>query len=63
MAEFTDREHYIPLRKADLILLLEEGRVVERGTHEELMNTEGVYHGMVQRQMASHHEDVEADWR
>ena len=40
------------IRRADLILLLEEGRVIERGTHEELMRAEGVYHAMVQRQMA-----------
>ena len=39
------------IRRADLILLLEEGRVVERGTHEELMRAGGVYRDMVVRQM------------
>ncbi|HEV8305428.1 MAG TPA: ABC transporter ATP-binding protein [Gemmatimonadales bacterium] len=39
------------IRRADLILLMEEGRVVERGTHEELMRAGGLYYGMVQRQM------------
>jgi ATP-binding cassette, subfamily B, bacterial len=39
------------IRRADLILLLEEGRVVERGTHESLMRSKGVYHDMVVRQM------------
>ena len=39
------------VRRADLILLMEDGAVVERGTHEELMDTHGIYYGMVRRQM------------
>jgi ATP-binding cassette, subfamily B, bacterial len=42
------------IRRADMILLMEEGRVIERGTHEELMAARGAYHEMVLRQMASH---------
>jgi ABC-type multidrug transport system fused ATPase/permease subunit len=42
------------VRRADLILLMEEGRVIERGTHEELMRARGTYYGMVLRQMESH---------
>jgi len=41
------------VRRADLILLLEDGRITERGTHEELMAARGVYHDMVLRQMAT----------
>src|SRR5208282_3097677 len=41
------------VRRANLILLLEDGRIVERGTHEELMQLEGQYEGMVRRQMES----------
>jgi ATP-binding cassette, subfamily B, bacterial len=41
------------IRRADLILLLEDGAVVERGTHEELMEARGVYQAMVLRQMES----------
>ena len=41
------------IRRADLILLMDEGRIVERGTHDELMATRGAYHGMVLRQMES----------
>jgi ATP-binding cassette subfamily B protein/subfamily B ATP-binding cassette protein MsbA len=46
------------IRRASLILLMENGRVIERGTHEELMNVRGVYHGMVRRQMESHGHEV-----
>ncbi|HYC49499.1 MAG TPA: ABC transporter ATP-binding protein [Gemmatimonadaceae bacterium] len=41
------------IRRADLILLMEEGRVTERGTHDELMDARGAYHDMVVRQMES----------
>ncbi len=39
------------IRRADLILLMEDGRVIERGTHDELMSLRGVYYHMVIRQM------------
>jgi len=49
------------IRRADLILLLDDGRVVERGTHDELMAARGTYHDMVARQMAvAGHEGEEA---
>jgi ATP-binding cassette subfamily B protein/subfamily B ATP-binding cassette protein MsbA len=41
------------VRRADLILLLEDGRIIERGTHEQLMNERGTYYDMVLRQMES----------
>jgi ATP-binding cassette subfamily B protein/subfamily B ATP-binding cassette protein MsbA len=49
------------IRRANLILLMEDGRIIERGTHDELMAAGGVYSEMVLRQMASHgHEDEPA---
>jgi ATP-binding cassette subfamily B protein len=47
------------VRRANLILLMEDGRIVERGTHEDLMRTGGLYHDMVVRQMESHGYDGE----
>jgi len=47
------------IRRADLILLMEDGRVIERGTHDELMNAHGAYHGMVMRQTAAQVESGE----
>src|SRR4029453_15581642 len=44
------------LRRANLILLMAEGRIGERGTHDELKNARGNYYGMVLRQMESHME-------
>ena len=48
------------VHRADLILLMADGAIVERGTHEELMAARGVYHEMVQRQMESHGEQGES---
>jgi ATP-binding cassette subfamily B protein/subfamily B ATP-binding cassette protein MsbA len=47
------------IRRADLILLMEDGRVTERGTHEALMNARGLYYDMVQRQMTAHDQEDE----
>ncbi len=41
------------IRRANVILLMEDGRVVERGTHDQLMRDRGLYHDMVLRQMES----------
>lgn len=46
------------VRNADLIVLMEDGAVTERGTHDELMALNGAYHEMVIRQMESHGESV-----
>lgn len=47
------------IRRADLILLMEDGCVIERGTHDVLMALGGTYRAMVERQMASHSDVME----
>ena len=38
------------IRRADLILVVHAGKIVERGTHRELMAQKGVYYGLYTRQ-------------
>jgi ATP-binding cassette subfamily B protein/subfamily B ATP-binding cassette protein MsbA len=40
------------VRRANLILLMEDGRIIEQGTHDALMTAQGAYFRMVQRQAA-----------
>jgi len=47
------------VRRADLILLMDNGRIVESGTHEELMQSRGAYFSMVRRQMDSSQQDAD----
>ncbi len=39
------------IRDADLILVLEQGRLVEKGTHDELLAREGLYQYLVSQQL------------
>src|SRR5258708_11906050 len=39
------------IRRADLILVMKDGRIVERGTHAQLMDGRGDYYRMVIRQI------------
>ncbi|MCI0667972.1 MAG: peptidase domain-containing ABC transporter [Methylococcaceae bacterium] len=41
------------IMQANKILVLYEGSIVEQGTHEELVNEQGMYYQLVQKQMAA----------
>ena len=45
------------IRQADMILMVEGGEVVERGTHEELMKMRGKYYDMYRRQSSLESEE------
>jgi len=42
------------IQNADLILVLESGRIVERGTNDELLAKHGFYYDMIQLQNSAH---------
>ena len=43
--------------RADKILVLYEGAIVEQGKHEELVERRGMYYELVQKQLSAAHED------
>ncbi len=48
---FVTSHRFSIVRGADLILVFEEGQLVEQGTHEELLSLDGLYSAMYRRQM------------
>jgi ATP-binding cassette subfamily B multidrug efflux pump len=47
------------VRRADMILVLDEGRIVQRGTHAELMEQDGLYHEIIDLQLSNQNRFVE----
>ncbi len=47
---FLIAHRFAPLKRADLILVLEKGVLIERGTHTDLLQQKGLYWSLYQRQ-------------
>jgi ATP-binding cassette, subfamily B, bacterial len=50
---FLIAHRFAPLKRADLVLVLEKGAIAEQGTHAQLLQQKGVYWTLYQRQQAS----------
>ena len=50
---FLIAHRFAPLKRADLILVMEKGIIAERGTHLELLKQKGLYWSLYQRQQAN----------
>lgn len=48
------------IRNADTIMVIDGGRIVEKGTHEELLSENGVYHNMYYNQFKNIEESPES---
>jgi ATP-binding cassette subfamily B protein len=46
------------IRDADMICVLDDGRIIERGTHDELLKVDGEYADLYRRQLLE--EELEA---
>ncbi len=61
----TDRTSFViahrlsTIRDADTILMMENGRIVERGTHEELLEARGAYYDLYMTQFLGGHVEPE----
>jgi ATP-binding cassette subfamily B protein len=51
------------IRQADLIVVMENGRIAEAGTHGDLYARNGVYTRLIAAQMAPPDDNVGAAWR
>ncbi|WP_154793956.1 ABC transporter ATP-binding protein [Occultella kanbiaonis] len=63
----TDRTSFViahrlsTIRDADTILMMEDGRIVERGTHDELIADKGAYYDLYMTQFLGGHEQPEGE--
>ena len=39
------------VQSADMVIVVSDGQIVEKGSHEELLSRQGIYAGLVRRQL------------
>ena len=47
---FLIAHRFAPLKRADMILVMEKGIIAERGTHDQLLRQKGLYYSLYQKQ-------------
>ena len=50
---FVIAQRLSTVRNAHVILVLEKGRLVEQGTHDELIDRQGLYHYLCSQQVGA----------
>ncbi len=53
---FIIAQRLLTLKQADHIIVLDHGRIVERGTHDELLEKEGLYREIYDLQLRDQEE-------
>lgn len=51
------------IRNADLIVVMDQGKIVEQGTHESLLKQKGFYYNLVRQQEKQAQEETRSDTR
>ena len=46
------------IRDVDRIFVLKQGRIIESGNHQQLLDKKGLYHSLYQLQMMGHKESI-----
>ena len=52
LTSFVVAHRLSTIRNADCILVMRDGRIIERGTHEELLSLRGFYSSLYESQFA-----------